>query len=160
MACKDRPAPSPDRFWRFRSTAAVATAASFYCAAAPGLAHNEAGGGEQIFMQNNCFVCHGQQGFGGVGPALRNDPFLKLGDHVVGHILMGRGVMPPFGDKLDDRQVAAVATYIRNSWGNHFGDVSPEQVAQIRHDLDAVRQQTTSSPPETTGSARPQPGKR
>jgi hypothetical protein len=102
----------------------------------------------------------GNKGFGGVGPAFRNDPFLKLSDHVVGQILMGRGVMPPFGDKLDDRQVAAVANYVRNSWGNRFGDVSPEQVVQIRRDLDAVRQQAASSPPEATGRARPQSGKR
>jgi hypothetical protein len=57
-------------------------------------------------------------------------------------------------------RAAAVANYIRNSRGHRFGDVSPEQVAQIRRDRDAVRQQAASSPPETTGSARPQPGKR
>jgi mono/diheme cytochrome c family protein len=42
--------------------------------------------------------------------------------------------MPPF-PQLDDTQLAAVATYIRNSWGNSFGGVSPEEVTAIRADL-------------------------
>lgn len=97
--------------------------------------------GEKIFMQNNCFICHGQQGFGGIGPAFRNDPFLQLTDYVAGQIILGRGVMPAFGAKLDDRQIAAVASYVRNSWGNHFGVVRPEEVAQVRQTIDAFLQQ-------------------
>jgi mono/diheme cytochrome c family protein len=40
--------------------------------------------------------------------------------------------MPPFGPALSDNDVAAVVTYIRNSWGNAAGDVSPLQVKQAR----------------------------
>jgi mono/diheme cytochrome c family protein len=141
----------------FCSTAAVVTVSSLLCWAAPVRAQSEAGDdGERIFVQNSCFVCHGQQGFGGLGPSFRNDPFLTLSDHVVGQIMLGRGVMPPFGHKLDDKQIAAVASYIRNSWGNHFGAIKPEQVAQIRRELDAFRLQASPSV-QTTGSARQQP---
>ena len=101
---------------------------------------DEGDNGEKIFMQNNCFVCHGQQGFGGIGPAFRNDPFLLLTDYVASQIILGRGVMPAFGPKLNDKQIAAVASYVRTSWGNQFGVVKPEEVARVRGMLDAFRQ--------------------
>jgi mono/diheme cytochrome c family protein len=106
-------------------------------------------------MQNACFVCHGQEGFGGIGPAFRNNPFLKLTDYVAAQIIIGRGVMPPFGDKLNSEQIAAVATYIRNSWGNHFGEVKPEQVTQVRQELEAARQEAATPSVPNTGSASP-----
>ena len=40
--------------------------------------------------------------------------------------------MPPFGQLLDDREVAAVVTYIRNSWGNSAPQVSPNEVRLYR----------------------------
>ena len=40
--------------------------------------------------------------------------------------------MPPFGSKLDDQAVAAVVSYIRTTWGNDFGPVTPEEVARLR----------------------------
>jgi mono/diheme cytochrome c family protein len=98
--------------------------------------------GSQVFMSSACFACHGQNGTGGVGPSFRGDPFLSLTDFVVAQILLGRGVMPPFGDKLNDQQIAAVATYIRNDWGNHFGEVKPQEVAQIRSQLKSLDTQT------------------
>lgn len=42
--------------------------------------------------------------------------------------------MPAFGWKLNDREVAAVITYVRNSWGNAAPAVSARQVARIRED--------------------------
>jgi len=50
--------------------------------------------------------------------------------------------MPPFGDKLNDQQVAAVATFIRNAWGNHFGEVKPQAVAEVRRQLKSLNTQT------------------
>jgi mono/diheme cytochrome c family protein len=110
--------------------------------------------GERIFMQNNCFVCHGQQGYGGIGPAFRNDPFLLLTEYVACQILLGRGVMPPFGGKLDDNQIAAVASYVRNSWGNHFGIVRPDEVAQVRRMVDAFKRQIANPPSQLPGGTR------
>ena len=52
--------------------------------------------------------------------------------HVVAQIVLGRGQMPPFGNRLSDEQIAAVAQYIRNSWGNDFGPVTPKDVADTR----------------------------
>lgn len=43
--------------------------------------------------------------------------------------------MPAFDWKLDDAQVAAVVTYVRNSWGNAAPPVSADQVADLRQAL-------------------------
>ena len=43
--------------------------------------------------------------------------------------------MPAFAWKLDDKQVAAVATYVRNEWGNAAPAVSADQVAKLRGKL-------------------------
>ncbi|CAM3675966.1 Alcohol dehydrogenase [Bordetella sputigena] len=40
--------------------------------------------------------------------------------------------MPPFGQTLSDDDVAAVVTYVRNSWGNAAGGVTSLQVKQAR----------------------------
>ncbi|MFC3107603.1 c-type cytochrome [Undibacterium arcticum] len=40
--------------------------------------------------------------------------------------------MPPFGPALNDTEVAALVTYIRNSWGNQAGAVSAHEVNQFR----------------------------
>lgn len=40
--------------------------------------------------------------------------------------------MPPFGQVLNDNDVAALVTYIRNSWGNTAEDVTSLQVKQAR----------------------------
>ncbi|MDA3914747.1 cytochrome c, partial [Oleiagrimonas sp.] len=40
--------------------------------------------------------------------------------------------MPPFMQQLSDRQVAAVVSYIRQSWGNAAEAVSPQEVRKYR----------------------------
>ncbi|MFZ2542452.1 MAG: cytochrome c [Gallionella sp.] len=40
--------------------------------------------------------------------------------------------MPPFRPTLSDEEVAAVVSYIRNSWGNSVGVVTPEEVNRYR----------------------------
>jgi mono/diheme cytochrome c family protein len=89
------------------------------------------GGGEQVYGQM-CAQCHGQQGEGGAGPALAGNQNLQDPQMVLTQILQGGGGMPPFADQLSDEQVAAVATHEMNSWGNSFGEVTAEQVAQAR----------------------------
>jgi hypothetical protein len=44
--------------------------------------------------------------------------------------------MPGFYWKLDDGQIAAVATYARNSWGNEAAAVSADDVAKLRAKLE------------------------
>jgi mono/diheme cytochrome c family protein len=43
--------------------------------------------------------------------------------------------MPAFAAQLTDRQVAAIATFIRNSWGNEHGMVDPAVVTALRAGL-------------------------
>jgi mono/diheme cytochrome c family protein len=43
--------------------------------------------------------------------------------------------MPSFAWKLSDAQVAAVASYVRNAWGNHASAVSPADVSSARSAL-------------------------
>jgi mono/diheme cytochrome c family protein len=43
--------------------------------------------------------------------------------------------MPSFAWKLSDQEVADVATYVRNSWGNRAPPVSAKQVASLRSRL-------------------------
>jgi mono/diheme cytochrome c family protein len=40
--------------------------------------------------------------------------------------------MPPFANVLNDQEVAAVLSYIRNEWGNHASMVQPGQVNRYR----------------------------
>jgi mono/diheme cytochrome c family protein len=113
--------------------------------------------GQQLFMANGCFACHGQMGDGGAGPRLRGNRFLSLTDYVAAQILLGRGIMPAFGDRLNDEQIAAVATYIRNSWGNNFGEVKPQEVAQTRRMLESEQPQTGSSEPQSPQNPEAKP---
>jgi mono/diheme cytochrome c family protein len=86
-------------------------------------------------MGAHCNICHGQMGSGGAGPALRNNRMLHVTDYVIAQILLGRGIMPAFAEELSDAEIAAVATYIRTSWGNHAGPVNPAEVASVRRVL-------------------------
>ena len=42
------------------------------------------------------------------------------------------GSMPAYAEKLSDQEIADVATYIRNSWGNAAPAVTAAQVARAR----------------------------
>ncbi len=76
-----------------------------------------------------CAACHGIDGSGGTGgPSLRNRDILADKSYVTNQILHGGSEMPPFQNVLDDEQIAVIATYIRNSFGNSFGPVFPEDV--------------------------------
>jgi mono/diheme cytochrome c family protein len=44
------------------------------------------------------------------------------------------GSMPAYGGKLSDQEIADVATYIRDSWGNAAPAVTPAQVAKARQE--------------------------
>jgi cytochrome c553 len=63
--------------------------------------------------------------------------------------------MPAFAWKLDDRQVAAVATYVRNEWGNAAPAVSADQVAKLRAKL--VFDASASGHTKATALTRPGP---
>jgi mono/diheme cytochrome c family protein len=52
--------------------------------------------------------------------------------------------MPSFAWKLSDAEIADVATYIRNSWGNRASAVSPDAVTSLRHRLGLDRPHLTA----------------
>lgn len=87
--------------------------------------------GRRIYS-NDCVSCHGEAGEGAVGPGLAGNERLANNELVIRQIVRGGAFMPSFGGQLDDQQVAAVATYIRNTWGNSFGPIQPEEVPEMR----------------------------
>jgi mono/diheme cytochrome c family protein len=91
--------------------------------------------GQQIF-NDNCAACHQSEGQGipPQFPALAGNQNLEDITLIVETVHQGRGIMPPFEQFTSD-ELAAVATFIRNSWGNDFGDVSPEVVSEISEGL-------------------------
>jgi PQQ-dependent dehydrogenase (s-GDH family) len=80
----------------------------------------------------NCSACHGVNGQGGAGAVLAGDPNLSDAAFVASVIVHGMGYMPPIGADLSDEVVAQIGSYIRNSWGNDFGPLTPEDVAAQR----------------------------
>ena len=85
--------------------------------------------GQSLYSQ--CAACHGAQGGGGSGPALAGDQHLKKAPFVINQILHGGGGMPAF-NSLSNAEIAAVASYIRSSFGNDYGNVDAKQVAAAR----------------------------
>ena len=94
-----------------------------------------------------CSACHQANGMGlpGAFPPLAesdwvNGPeekiILPVLHGLVGEILVNgekwNGMMPAQGVTLDDRQVAAVLSYIRSEWGNSAPPVAPESVTTLR----------------------------
>ncbi|HET6631960.1 MAG TPA: cytochrome c [Rhodanobacteraceae bacterium] len=93
-----------------------------------------------------CAACHGDDGRGkGIYPPLDGNTSLLAADpvNVVRVVLLGGFEpttasnprpysMPSFVQELDDREVAAVATYVRQAWGNDAAAVAPEIVRQYR----------------------------
>ncbi|WP_407280950.1 cytochrome c [Aromatoleum evansii] len=102
--------------------------------------------GEQIFGAN-CAACHQAAGTGipQVFPPLAGSAWVNGSEQVLIQILLHgvngsievagntfNGEMPAFGDKLGDAEIAAVASYIRNQWGNQAGAVTAEAVQAQR----------------------------
>jgi len=85
-------------------------------------------------FQRNCSPCHGANGQGGEGPKLVGNPFISKSSNIITQIFRGNEEhgMPPFADLLNDREIAGIATFARNSWGNAFGIVTPEEVKGTR----------------------------
>jgi mono/diheme cytochrome c family protein len=88
--------------------------------------------GQGVF-DSNCLECHTT----GAGPDLTADTRLSDKDHVITQILMGtaNGDMPEFGSTLSDREIAAAATFVRNSFNNLYDVVLEPEVKQRREQL-------------------------
>ncbi len=99
--------------------------------------------GGQIFAAK-CATCHGASGQGSatIPPLAANetvaaeDPSAMVGIIVNGHsgplTVNGKtynGTMPTWKGQMSNADIAAVATYVRASWGNKAGGVTEGQVA-------------------------------
>jgi mono/diheme cytochrome c family protein len=106
--------------------------------------------GAEIFTQH-CATCHGEQGQGmrvegNVAlPALAGNRAVTLSNTTnLVRILLAGGYapstagnprpfgMPPFAHVLNDEDIAAVTTYIRNAWGNQADSVTAADVVRQR----------------------------
>jgi len=118
---------------------------------------------------DQCAGCHMENGEGlaGVFPPLKGNNVVQASDPgTLVHIILSGAktattvkkptglAMPAFDWKLDDDQVAAVATYLRNSWGNLAPPVSAADVGNLRQKL-ALGRVHVNAP--SAGSLR-QPG--
>lgn len=89
--------------------------------------------GEQVFAAAGCAGCHGVDGGGGVGPELAGNQNANDATYVVTQILQGGETMPPFADRLTNEEIAAVANYVRNAWGNAATEpIAPADVEAAR----------------------------
>ena len=89
---------------------------------------------EQLFAAN-CAACHQRNGRGiaKAFPALAGDALVVGAPDGVVHVLLnGRGGMPSFRAKLDDGQLAAIASYVRSAWGNQADAIPPEVFTSAR----------------------------
>ena len=79
-----------------------------------------------------CAECHQTDGSGWstLYPRLAGNPIVTLHDpeQIIVTVTYGQGSMMPFREKLDSSQIAAILTYIRNSWGNQASPVDARQV--------------------------------
>ncbi len=106
--------------------------------------------GQQVYMQV-CFACHQPTGLGlpNMFPPLaasdwasapKPDRLIRMVLHGVTGPIKVNGqafttpapLMPPQGAALNDQQISSVLTYVRSSFGNKAGAVTPEQVKTIR----------------------------
>jgi mono/diheme cytochrome c family protein len=116
--------------------------------------------GGRMFM-DSCAACHRLTG-AGEGRALpslagNSTVLAQSPDTLVTLILQGarapgtagapsRTAMPPFGWRYDDREVAELATYVRQSWGNQATAVAAGQVRAVRTRLDMAQPRAGSRP--------------
>jgi len=106
--------------------------------------------GEAIY-KDKCAGCHGPQGEGAaaggglaVVPLAGNRKVLMASPTNLLHVLIDGGFppttagnprpfgMPPFGPSLSDADLAAVASYVRDAWGNAAPQVEPLDVVRVR----------------------------
>ena len=102
--------------------------------------------GGKLYDQH-CASCHGDKGQGvaGIYPALAGNRAVTLSSHnnLVQVIRQGGFMpttagnpepfgMPPFGQVLNNDEIAAVSTFIRQSWGNSAAPVSSLDVLHVK----------------------------
>ncbi|MBF8999632.1 MULTISPECIES: c-type cytochrome [Vibrio] len=100
----------------------------------------------------NCSACHGLEGEGitGMVPAFAKNKTIAAEDptnliHAMlkgtrapfTHVRTTAAGMPSFAWKMNDKEIADVLNYVRNSWGNTAKEITPDQVAEMRKTVGA-----------------------
>lgn len=92
--------------------------------------------GEPLYM-NVCRGCHMADAMGaraaGTYPSLVANRNLEASFYVIDVVLNGRRGMPPFGEMMNDDQIAEVVNYLRTHFGNSYPD------AVMASDVQAAR---------------------
>jgi cytochrome c oxidase subunit 2 len=88
--------------------------------------------GEKVY-QANCQACHQANGLGvqGAFPALAGSKVVTSKADQIAMLLNGKNAMPSW-KSLSDVELAAVATYTKNAWGNKAGEVQPAEFKAAR----------------------------
>jgi mono/diheme cytochrome c family protein len=109
--------------------------------------------GARLYL-DNCNACHRSDGSGAsrTFPDLARSAAVASADptSLLHLVLTGSAMpstwtapsalsMPALGWRLDDDEVAEVATFVRTSWGNHAPIVGPAEVARLRQSLPPPR---------------------
>jgi mono/diheme cytochrome c family protein len=104
----------------------------------------------KTYFSQNCVQCHQVTGSGvpNIYPPLAGSEFVNGGSRRLGMILLKglqgpvtveghqfNGAMPPWGTTLTDKKIAAILTYVRQSFGNTAGPISQEQIADARKEF-------------------------
>jgi len=100
-----------------------------------------------VIYRDQCSACHGIEGKGvaHLFPSVRESAMVRSSDPTTVIRILLRGArsastqaaptapgMPPYGRQLDDRQIAAVLNYERNSWGDASPAVEVKDVTRVR----------------------------
>ena len=120
-------------------------------AAETDMAEHELGRGQTIY-DLHCGTCHQPTGLGApeTGARLVGSLIVQAEDpaSLINVILYGPQLpnphppigqwkqMPGFNDKIEDEEIAVLATFLRHKWGNKGGRVTVEQVARQRPPYD------------------------
>ena len=133
---------SPEVYMPCRSTAELAMYQ-------PPAGAPEFAGGKTVY-ENVCGLCHGTDGMGKPGqapPFVNSEWALGNPNRMIRIPLAGLTgpiqvagqqynlAMPAMGAALPDDDLAAVLTYIRQSWGNKASAITPEQVKAVRAEI-------------------------
>ncbi len=144
---KSLPADTPESNRRPDAVAATRQTSDFLTKG-----HNLSEG--QMLYMNNCEACHWTDGNGakGIFPRL-NGGDIVLADNpggLINIILKGAETpstinapsvmgMPGFASRLNNEQVAALASFVRSGWANNASAVSDKDVAKVRESLDPAK---------------------
>lgn len=91
--------------------------------------------GEGVYSRM-CASCHGADGDQALADRVDiiagNARTVNNASRLIRRVMHGGSYMPSFGAALSDFELAAVTTFVRNSWGHEFGIITEEEVAEFR----------------------------